>query len=110
MGRSSVMDGFDVVAVGIAQEDGVVAGVVFRPFPGSVQHLHPGRHGGLVHGVDRGPVRRAEGDVQFPGLVPGRRAEPEVGTPSGPDRPTAMLSPYGKRITSRIPIAPNVRR
>ena len=70
----AVVDGLDVVAVGIAQEDAVVAGVVFRPFTGSVQHLHPGRHGGLVHRVDRGPVGRAEGDVQFPGLVPGRRA------------------------------------
>jgi uncharacterized membrane protein YgaE (UPF0421/DUF939 family) len=76
---AAVVDGLDVVAVGIAQEDAVVAGVVFRPFAGRVQHLCPGRHGGLVHRVDRGPVGRAEGDVQFPGLVPGRRAQPEVG-------------------------------
>jgi len=77
--RRAMVDGLDVVAVGIAQEDAVVAGVVFRPFTGRVQHLHPGRHGGLVHRVDRGPVGRAEGDVQFPGLVPGGRAQPEVG-------------------------------
>src|SRR5580704_16622720 len=75
----AVVDGLDVVAVGIAQEDAVVAGVVFRPFTGRVQHLYAGRHGGLVHRVDRGPVGRAEGDVQFPGLVPGGRAPPEVG-------------------------------
>jgi uncharacterized membrane protein YgaE (UPF0421/DUF939 family) len=76
---AAVVDGLDVVAVGIAQEDAVVAGVVLRPFAGRVQHLCPGRHGGLVHRVDRGPVGRAEGDVQFPGLVPGGRAQPEVG-------------------------------
>jgi hypothetical protein len=76
---AAVVDGLDVVAVGIAQEDAVVAGVVFRPFAGRVQHLCPGRHGGLVYRVDRVPVGRAEGDVQFPGLVPGGRAQPEVG-------------------------------
>jgi hypothetical protein len=40
----AMVDGFDVVAIGIAQEDAVVAGVVFRPFTGRVQHLYPGRH------------------------------------------------------------------
>jgi uncharacterized membrane protein YgaE (UPF0421/DUF939 family) len=76
---SAVVDGLDVVTVGIAQEDAVVAGVVLRPFTGRVQYLHPGRHGGLVHRVDRRPVGRAEGNMQFPGLVPGGRAQPEVG-------------------------------
>ena len=74
-----VVDGLDVVTVGIAQEHGVVAGVVLRPFAGGMQDLDPGRHRGLVHGVDRGPVGRAERNVQFPGLVPGGRAQPERG-------------------------------
>ena len=74
-----VVDGLDVVTVGIAQEHGVVAGMVLRPFAGGVQDLDPGRHGGRVHGVDRGPVGRAERNVQFPGLVPGGRAQPERG-------------------------------
>ena len=50
----------------IAQEHPVVAGVVLREFARSVQHFHPGRHGGIVHGVHRLAVGRAEGDVQFP--------------------------------------------
>ena len=95
---SAVVDGLDVVAVGIAQEDGVVAGVVFRPLTGSVQHFHPGRHGGLVHGVDGGPVGRAEGDVQFPGLVSGGRAQPErglaVGTGQAHEQPVAVLEAH----------------
>ena len=33
-----------------------------------------------------------------------------TGVPSGPDRPTTMVSPRGKRIASRIPIAAKVRR
>jgi hypothetical protein len=33
-----------------------------------------------------------------------------TGWPSGPPRPTTMVSPYGKRNTSRIPIAPKVLR
>jgi hypothetical protein len=70
----AVVDGLDVVAVGIAQEHGVVAGVVLRPLARSVQHFHPGRHGGIVHSVHRLPVGRPEGDVQFPGLGSGRRA------------------------------------
>ncbi len=79
----AVVDGLDVVAVGIAQEHGVVAGVVLRPLARSVQHFHPGRHGGIVHGVHRLPVGRPEGDVQFPGLGAGGRAQPEHGNAVG---------------------------
>ena len=72
--RLAVVDGLDVVPVQVAQEHGVVTGVVLRPLARRVQHLHPGRHGGLVHGVHRRAVRRPEGHVQFPGLGAGGRA------------------------------------
>jgi hypothetical protein len=81
-----VVDGLDVVTIGIAQEDAVVTGVVLRPFTRRVQYLNSGCHGGLVHRVDRRPVGRAEGDVQFPGLVAGGRAQPEVGYAVGADQ------------------------
>jgi uncharacterized membrane protein YgaE (UPF0421/DUF939 family) len=72
--RRAVVDGLDVVAVRVAQEHPVVTRVVLRELARGVQHLHPGRHGGLVHGVHRLAVGRPEGDVQFPGLGrPGRR-------------------------------------
>ena len=49
----SVVDGLDVVAVQVAEEHAVVARVVLGPLARGVQHLDPGRHGGLVHGVYR---------------------------------------------------------
>ena len=106
----AVVDGLDVVAVRVAQEHGVVARVVLRPLTRGVQHFHSGRHGGFVHGVHRAAVGRPERHVQFPGFGAGGRAQPEVGTPSGPARPTTMVSPAGKRIASCIPIAAKVRR
>jgi len=74
----AVVDGLDVVPVQVAQEHRVVTGVVLRPLPRGVQHLHPSRHGRLVHGVYRRAVRRPEGHVQFPGLGAVRRAQPEI--------------------------------
>ena len=79
----AVVDGLDVVAVRIAQEHAVVAGVVLRKLARGVQHFHPGRHGGVVHGVHRAPVGCLEGHVQFPGLGAGGRAEPEHGDAVG---------------------------
>ena len=76
-GSLAVVDGLDVVAVRVAQEHSVVARVVLRELARGVQHLHPGRHGGLVHGVHRGPVGGLEGDVEFPGLGAGGRPQPE---------------------------------
>jgi uncharacterized membrane protein YgaE (UPF0421/DUF939 family) len=72
-----VVDGLDVVAVQVAQEHPVVARVVLRELTRGVQYLDPGRHGSLVHGVHRRAVRSLEGDVEFPGLGAGGRAEPE---------------------------------
>ena len=81
--RLAVVDGFDVVAVRVAQEDAVVPGVVLRELARGVQHFHPGGHRRLVHGVHRAAVGRPEGDVQFPGLGSGGRAEPEDGRAFG---------------------------
>ena len=82
-GGLAVVDGLDIVAVRIAQEDGVVAGVILRPLAWGVQHFHPGRHGGLVYGIHRAAVGRPEGHVQFPGLGAGGRAQPEHGNAVG---------------------------
>ena len=82
-GGLAVVDGLDVVAVRVAQEDGVIAGVVLRPLARGVQHLHPGRDGGLVHRVHRAPAGRPEGHVQLPGLGAGGRAQPEHGNAVG---------------------------
>ena len=82
-GGLAVVDGLDIVAVRVAQEDGVVAGVILRPLARGVQHLCPGRHGGLVYRIHRAPVGRPEGHVQFPGLGAGGRAQPEHGNAVG---------------------------
>src|SRR5581483_11185233 len=75
--RLSVVDGFDVVAVQVAEEHPVVARVVLGELTRGVQHLDSGRDGDLVHGVDRRAVGSLEGDVQFPGLGAGGRPQPE---------------------------------
>jgi hypothetical protein len=77
-----VHDGLRVVAVGIAQEDAVVARVVLRPLARRVQHLGPGGDRGVVHGVDGGAVGRGERDVQ---LDAGRTVggQPELGRAAG---------------------------
>ena len=106
----AVVHGLDVVAVGIAQEHAVVTGVVLGPLTRGVQHLRPGRHGRLMDRVYRVPVGRTEGDVQLPGLGAGRGPSQNAAVPSGPARPTTMVSPTGKRIASRIPIEAKVRR
>ena len=73
-----MVDGFDVVAVGIAQEDGVVARVVLGEDPRRVEHLGAVRHRRLVHRVHRRAVGGRERDVQL--LLDGAaRGEPEAG-------------------------------
>lgn len=46
-----------------------------------------------MDGVDRRAVGSAEGQMQSSGLRVDGRAEPEVGAPSGPARPTTSVSP-----------------
>ncbi|SQD95854.1 hypothetical protein FMEAI12_3350029 [Parafrankia sp. Ea1.12] len=78
---TSVMDGLDVVAVEIAEEHRVVAGVILRPLAWRVKHLDARAERGLVDGVDGLPVSRMERQVQLPCLGTRRRAEPEGGHP-----------------------------
>ena len=83
--RSSVVgrevaDGFDVVAVGIAEEGPVVVGVVLRPDPRFVEHLGGGVDSGREERVDCGTIGSREREVRFAKAVPGSlAAEPEVG-------------------------------
>jgi len=89
-----VVDGFHVVAVEIAQEDAIIARMVFRPLTRGVQDLGTGRHGRLmdrIHGVaGRGPER----NVKFPGLGTMGLAQPEVrnavGTAEADDKRIAV--------------------
>src|SRR5215467_14775 len=74
-----VTDGLDVVAVGVADEGSVVAGVVLRPHARLVQDLRTAGGGGLEEGVHRRAVRRGEGDVRLAEAVPGGlAADPEI--------------------------------
>jgi uncharacterized membrane protein YgaE (UPF0421/DUF939 family) len=81
--RLSVVDGLDVVAVRVAQEHAVVAGVVLGPLARGVQHLRSGRHGGRVHSVHCLSVGGPEGHVQLPGLGAAGRDQPEIGRAAG---------------------------
>src|SRR5690606_18010268 len=73
-----VADGLDVVAVGVAHEGAVVAGVVLGPLAGLVEHLGAGGHRGVEERPHRGAVRGSEGDVRLPEpLAGGLRPEPE---------------------------------
>src|SRR5690349_18534810 len=72
-------DGFDIVAVGVADECGAVARMVFRPQPRLVQDLCPGSDRGRTELVNRFPARRGEGDVRLPKTLPGGpRPDPEI--------------------------------
>jgi hypothetical protein len=48
-----VVDGFDVVAVWVADEHAVVTGVILGPHSRFVQHLGTGRDGGISECVYR---------------------------------------------------------
>ena len=58
-------DGFDVVAVRVADEGPVVIGVVLGPEPRLVQHLGAGRDRGGEERAHRRAVGRGQGDVRL---------------------------------------------
>ena len=76
--------GLYVVAVEVAQEHAVVAGVVLGKLTRGVQHLRAGDPSGLVDRVNGAPVGGVEGQVQFPGLGAVGWTEPEVWEAVGP--------------------------
>lgn len=78
-----MVHGLHVVAVGVAQEHAVVAGVILGELPRGVQHLHACAHRGGVDGVDGGAVGSAKRHVELPGLVACGWAQPEVGDALG---------------------------
>ena len=67
-----VADGFDVVAVGVAHERAVVGGVVLGPHAWLVEHFRAGGLRRFEPRVDRGAVRRLEGDVRLAVRLTGR--------------------------------------
>jgi hypothetical protein len=100
------MDGLDVVAVQVAQEHPVVARVVLRELTRGVQHLRPGWCTAST-AARSGALKATWSSLVS---VPVGGPSQNTGWPSAPPRPTTMVSPYGKRITSCIPIAPKVPR
>ncbi len=76
----AVADRLDVVAVGIAHERAVVAGVVLRPFARCVQNLCTRLDRGRVEGIDRGSGVRDERHMVLAeaGIGRDQRADPEV--------------------------------
>ena len=91
------MDPFDVVAVEVADEDGVVARVVLREDPRRVEDLGARVEGGLVHGVDLVGAEGVEGDVQLTSLRASRRSDPEA------REALATGDADGEGVTDRMP-------
>lgn len=88
-----MVDRLDVVAVEVAEEHAVVAGVVLRPQPRSVQDLGASRDRCAMDLLDRHAGRGGEGDVDLSVGRAGGRPEPEVretGRPGEPDRRRAV--------------------
>src|SRR6266568_158689 len=73
-----VTDGFHVVAVRVADEPTVVAGVVLRPDARLVEHRRTLRHRGCKEGAHRRPIGGLERAVDFSiRLAAGKRSYPE---------------------------------
>jgi hypothetical protein len=62
-----VVDGLEVIAVGVNHEGGVIGGVVFDAEPGSAVIAAAGGKGGGVEGAHRGLVGGGEGDMDRAG-------------------------------------------
>jgi hypothetical protein len=94
-----VEDGLDVVAVGVADERAVVAGVILRPELWRVQRLRANLEGGVVerlHGVGIvGEEREMRFAVRTGRLVGAHVADPEGGlaVPAISDGDSEVLQP-----------------
>ena len=71
-----MVDGLDIVAVGVKDKGAVIAGVVMRPQARRAIVAPARRQRRLVKGIDRGPVGRGKGDMA---IARGRRrrSDPE---------------------------------
>lgn len=110
VGLVPVVHGLHVMAVEVAQEHAIVAGVVLGPLTRGVQNFRARRYSSVMDRVDGMAVGSAEGQVKFRVSVPMAGLSQKLGMLSEPDRPTTKALPCGKRIISRIPIGANVRR
>ena len=76
----ALADGFDVVAIEVAEEHAVVGRVVLRPQARCVEDLNSCGFGCCAHGVNGCAVLGRERDVRFvTRFGGGARADPEVG-------------------------------
>jgi hypothetical protein len=89
--------GFDIVAVRIEHEGGVIGGVVLGPEPWRPVVSAPCRDRGMIENIDGGTAWSHEGDMQGPARL---RAltDPEDGLPlwksvACPGAPKAMAAP-----------------
>ncbi len=99
-----VVDGFDVVAVGVEHERGVVVLVIVRPQAGRAVVDATRRQGRRVEGLHLGAILRREGDMQPSGeRLAG--ADPEV-RPVGAEPGVAVLAIID-RFTSTISLKPS---
>lgn len=65
-----VTDGFDIVAVEVEDERGVIVLVILRPQPERAVALSAVGHRGVMKGVDLRPGRDLEGDMKPPPCAP----------------------------------------
>ena len=109
-GSAAVVDGLHVVAVRVAQEHPVVAGVVLRPLPRRVQHRGPAASAAAWTASTA--CRSAAVKARWTSRVsaPAAGLSQKAGLPSGPARPTSKPSGCGTRIASVMPRGANTRR
>ena len=105
-----VVHGLDVVAVGIAEEDAVVARVVLGPDPRLVQDLRPRRPGRGEDLVDGLAGRRGERQVHRPVARALHRPEPQLREAVRAAQARRRRPPGASmRMASRTPQAANTR-
>jgi len=90
-------DGFDIVAVGIAEERAVIVGMVLGPYLGLMQYLRPDGHTRFEECPDRGPVGRGECNMRLMKAFTGASGcDPEIrlGSDSVSDDVSEIYDPF----------------
>src|SRR5262249_9037059 len=109
-GGRAVVDGLDVVAVQVAQEHPVVAGWYSGNSRGACSTSTPAATAAWCTASTAARSGALKATWSSLVSVPVGGPSQNTGWPSAPPRPTTMVSPYEKRMISRIPIAANVPR